>query len=141
MIYFQYEQHYLFYASCYAGCPFGSVEVKLENDAKVYQGYKAGLYEISSNVNGKPSFSNGNNAIQYNNQLNAWLVGSNDDIGSSTAGIYAFDDLGGLTDEKNVWFYWNGSVWKQAGTNDIIVTSCTSGTHKFLLNSFTVKRC
>ena len=97
----------------------------MENDAKVTQGHLAGVYfEISSNVNGKPSYSMGAFAIWYNNEFDAWLFGSIDKIGSSIAGIAAYDDFGGLTDEKNVWFYWNGSEWKIAGTNDIIVTSC-----------------
>ena len=114
----------------------------MENDAKVYQGHFAGVYfEMSSNVNGKPSYSMGDNAIWYHNEVNAWLFGSIDHIGSTVTGIYAFDDFGGLTDEKNVWVYWNGDEYKKAGTNDVIVTSCTSGTPKILLNSFTVKQC
>ena len=118
------------------------MELKLENDAKLHQGSRAGVYfEMSSNVNGKPSYSMGEYAIWYNSEFNAWLFGSIDDIGSTITGIYAFDDFGGLTDEKNVWRYWNGDEWKIASTNDIIVTSCTSGTSKFLTNSFTVKQC
>ena len=112
----------MFFASFDAGC----VEVKLENDAKLYQGSRAGIYlTLSDLINGKPSYhSSGDNYIWYNNEINAWMFGSIDDIGSYFGGIAAYDNFGGLTDEKNVWFYSNGEEFKTAGTNDIIVTSC-----------------
>ena len=57
------------------------MELKLESDAKVKQGSRAGVYfERSSSVNGKPSYSMGDNAIWYNNVIDAWIIGPIDDF-------------------------------------------------------------
>merc|ERR1711962_657911 len=103
----------------------GCVEVKLENDVKLHQGSRAGIYlTLSDLINGKPSYRSGDNYIWFNNEANAWIFGYIDDIGSLFGGVAAYDNFGGLTDEKNVWFYSNGEGFKTAGTDDIIVTSC-----------------
>ena len=100
----------------------------MNNDIKEEQGSRAGRYERSSDVNGKPSYRNDDNAIWHYGE-NKWMIGSIDNLGSTTGGIYAVDNLGGLTDEKNEWKYWDNG-WK-TGKNDITV-ECISGTSKVL---------
>ena len=109
----------------------------MENHIKYVQGTRAGRYERSSDVNGQPSYKMGGNAIWYNEVYKSWNIGSINELGGNTGvGIYAKDDFGGLTDEKNLWKYKvpNGP-FMSAGTNDNTV-ECTSGTSKLSKNSF-----
>ena len=105
---------------------------------KEKQGTRAGRYKRSSDVNGKPSYRKDDKAIWYI-KCNQWLIGDLEDLGSTRGSIYAKDDFGGLTDEKNVWRYSNNGYsnngWKTAGKNDITV-ECTSGTSKLLKTHF-----
>ena len=79
--------------------------IELQNGAKENQGSRAGKYERSSDVNGKPSYKNDDNAIWYSKENNNWMVGTIDDIGGINGFVYARDDFGGLTDKKNLWKY------------------------------------
>ena len=107
---------------------------------KEKQGTRAGRYKRSSDVNGKPSYRKDDKAIWYI-KCNQWLIGDLEDLGSTRGSIYAKDDFGGLTDEKNVWRYSNNgysnSGWRTAGTNDITV-ECTPGNSEVLENQFTL---
>ena len=125
-----------FHTSCFVGC-LSAVIIKMENHIKDVQGTRAGRYERSSDVNGQPSYKMGGDAIWYNEEYKSWNIGSINELGGNTGvGIFAEDDFGGLTDEKNLWKYKlpNG-VWNTASTNDITV-ECTSGTSKLSKNSF-----
>ena len=97
-----------------------AVLIELENGAKDHQGCRAGIYQRSSDVNGKPSYIMGRQAIWYHPDSNHWSVGNINDLGSKCSGIFTKNDFGGLTDERNVWYYLNGT-WKTAETNDIII--------------------
>ena len=124
-----------YHASCFVGC-LSAVIIKMESHIEYVQGTRAGRYEISSDVNGKPSYKMGDDAIWYNERYKSWTIGSINELGGSTGvGIYAKDNFGGLTDEKNLWRYKFDNGWKSAGTNDITV-ECTSGTSKLSKNSF-----
>ena len=113
--------------------------IKLANDAKEKVGIFSGVYEISADVNGKPSYRLGGKAIWYNVDRKQWFFGAIDDVGSYTGYIFAVDNFGELTDLRNVWKYWNGNEWKIAGYDIIVEYDNTSGTSQFLLNSFTFK--
>ena len=115
--------------SCFLGCS-SAVRITLKNDIREYQGGRAGTYERSTDVNGKPSYMKDDDAIWYDRK-DHWVIGSVKNLGDSVGGIKAKDDFEGLTDENNVWNYADDE-WKPAGTNDITV-ECTSGTPKFLL--------
>ena len=117
--------------SCFLGCS-SAVRITLKNDIRESQG-RAGTYERSTDVNGKPSYKKDDDAIWYDRE-DRWVIGSIKYLGSTTGDIKAKDDFEGLTDENNVWKYYDGNEWKPAGTNDITV-ECTSGTSKFLKTS------
>ena len=106
--------------------------IKLENDAKAHEGSKAGLYERASDVNGKPSYRMGNLAIWYYPNYNKWIIGHFDKLGIGSGHIYARNNFTGLTDEKNIWMYFDRTKWKAAETNDIIAKEIT-GTFEYNL--------
>ena len=126
----------LFHKSCFLGC-LSAVIIKMKNDIKEKQGPRSGIYKRSSDVNGEPTYRNDDKAIWYN-KLGSWMIGDLKRLGSIKGGIYAKNNFGGLTDEKNIWKYWMDNGWKTAGTNDIII-ECTSGTSKLFKNFFTYK--
>ena len=117
--------------SCFADC---DIIIILKNGAKEKQRSFVGIYYESSNFDGKPSYKTDDLAIWYNKEANVWFIGKHENLGSLKGGIFAVDEFGGLTDEKNVWKYWNGDEWKTAGSNEITV-GCESGNSQFLLNS------
>lgn len=85
----------------------------------------AGKYELSSVINGKPSFKLGNKALWYNTKTNNWIIGSIGNLESDTGAFYTKNKFGGLTDVKNTWKYWKNNEWKKTpGPNDIKV-ECT----------------
>ena len=93
-----------------------------------------GNYQIATNVNGKPSWTNDVYAIWYMQSNNFWLIGSLNEIGNTYGFIYAINDFSGITDNDNQWFYWNGNVWASpSDPNDIQIT-CMDGKY----NSFTI---
>ena len=82
------------------------MKISLENDALASQGSYAGTYKISTNVNGKPSYTFGEKAIWYYEGNNLWIIGLIDDLGNSVMG--ARNEFAGLTDNRNDWIYGNG---------------------------------
>jgi len=85
------------------------VKITMSNDALASDGSYAGTYEISTDVNGKPSYTFGGNAIWYRkgSPKNIWFIGQISVIGSFGF-IRAYDDFRGLTDERNLWRYTTG---------------------------------
>ena len=79
------------------------------------------------NVNGKPSWNNGVNAIWYIQSSNNWLIGPLSEIGNIVGWIYASNDFSGITDNDNQWLYWNGTAYTSpSDPNDIKIT-CIDG--------------
>ena len=75
---------------------------------------------MSDDVNGKASWIKGTSyAIWYSADINFWLIGYYLDIGSRFSYIAAKNEFEGLTDKRNEWRYWNGSIWINANRNDI----------------------
>ena len=80
-----------------------------------------GTYLLSTTVNGKPSWTNGDYAIWFLPSNGNWVIGLLNEIGQDLAYIYASNDFSGLTAIENQWKYWTGYAWKLAPT-DISVT-------------------
>ena len=116
---------------CFAECTI-AVIIKLENDAEKSLGHYAGTYERSSDVNEKPSYKLDEKAIWYNT-VN-WIIGGIGSLGNSNGYIFTNTKFRALTDEKNVWNYYDDE-WKTAETNDIIA-SCTSILPGMYINFF-----
>ena len=75
---------------------------------------------ISTTVNGKPTWTNGDYAIWFEQSKSNWMLGNLKSIGQDLAYIYT-NVIGELTADGNQWKYWNGNAWKLA-PNDISVT-------------------
>ena len=103
-------------------CP--TINITLNNGALASVGQFQGLYQISNQTNGKPSWTLDPYAIWYSLE-NDWLIGNLDDIGKGVCYIQAKDDYGGFDDANNRWYYWDGNNWILAGANDVNIT-CTS---------------
>ena len=73
------------------------VIVTLKNGALDSQRSMQGIYLISDQINGKPSWTSVSNAIWYSLSF-GWLIGPQYVIGEDLGFIYAADDYGGLDD-------------------------------------------
>ena len=60
----------------------------MNNDILKYQDKKQGTYKISSEVNGKPSWTSSSMAIWYIPESKVWGIGPVGSIGSSFIGIF-----------------------------------------------------
>ena len=100
------------------------VIVTLKNGALDSQRSMQGIYLISDQINGKPSWTSVLNAIWYSLSF-GWLIGPQYVIGEDLGFIYSADDYGGLDDTNNQWNYYDGSNWVSATPNEINI-NCTS---------------
>ena len=71
-------------------------------------GFLQGDYQISTQLNGKPSWTKNTYAIYYVSR-GFWIFGTLESIGGEFAWIYARNDFSGLTDSKNTWLFYNGN--------------------------------
>ena len=109
--------------------------VTLENDVWHFAQDLGGIYFVSEDVNGKPSWIQmekynpswiiDSSAIWYNADIDSWFIGLLDYLGSKNASVwpslYTKNEFGGLTDKRNKWNYFNEINWIQANPNDIAV--------------------
>ena len=79
-----------------------------------------GIYEISESVNGQPSWEKGAEVIWYSPN-NFWHMGPVEYVGTTWASLYATPNSGGLTDDTNVWKYYDSPEWKTSPPGDIDV--------------------
>ena len=116
------------------GCECQTIVISLKNNA-LAQSSKQGIYQRAGQVNGKTSWisSSNNNALWYNPPSEDWLIGSLDDLGSSTGGIATNGNQGISSCPYNVpndaWEYWNNG-WNIADANDVSI-ECLTGNHSF----------
>ena len=96
-----------------------TIKISLKNDVLVKcQGIFEGTYEMSTPVNGKPSWISSTNAIWCApNDTDNWVIGKLDDIGKNIGYILSK----GMFLGQNEWLYWNGSELKTPKENDVIV--------------------
>ena len=105
-------------------CPINA-EIFLKNDAFTSRGAYSGLYNLSSEINGKPSYVESGRILAIWFYKDFWLIGKTSNIGSNSGAFYTKNEFGGLTDSRNKWYYlsfYDG--WKEAGSNDVII-QCT----------------
>ena len=112
--------------------------VTLENEALLFARLLSGIYFVSDDVNGKPSWIQKeenpswivdnrtiSSAIWYNADINSWFIGLLDYLGSKNVSVlpslYTENEFEGLTDKRNKWNYFNGSNWIPANPNGIAV--------------------
>ena len=89
--------------------------VELKGKPKDFQGTRAGLYILGPNeVNGKSHWlqDSGTNAIWHDKPNGDWNIGTQDDIGNSSASvfIYTTEDVAGPQKAK-VWKYGKSGKW------------------------------
>ena len=101
-----------------------AVKVSLKKEFLDSNKSYAGIYELSSKINGKPSFKFRNKALWYNTKTNNWIIGSIGNLKSDTGAFYTKNKFGGLTDAKNAWNYWKNNEWNTLAPNEIKV-ECT----------------
>ena len=97
------------------------MRVTLKNKALESRSYLQGIYQPSSTVNGRPSWTSVSSAIWYIPKFKEWAIGTLDNIGTPYKGIKS-EEVDELVDPQNVvsWQYYTGSEWKN-DKNDIIV--------------------
>ena len=111
---------------CISDCHCPSIIVSLANEALAEQSSTQGTYQLSEQINGKPSWKSSTNAIWYYPGNKGWLIGHVSEIGGSTAWICSIDteyDCPQLV-PKDKWNYVDGLEWKKAGSNDVSL-QCT----------------
>ena len=88
---------------------------------------KEGTYQLSSTVNGRPSWTTESQAIWYVPEYKDWAIGSLENIGNTLSGISSVDD-NEVDDPQHMvsWNYSNGDEWVVDEKNDIIV-ECIDG--------------
>ena len=101
------------------------VTVNLKNEVSVEKKEFAGDYQISETVNGKPSWKSGENAIWFLPAKNNWLIGFWNKLGEDDGELYASNEYGVLTDNRNVWKY-SDNTWITPDSSDVII-SCSTG--------------
>ena len=93
----------------------------------------AGVYERSSDLNGKPTFKMENKAIWWV-QEGYWVISTIEDFGKPSGWIYS-QSQHGLTDSRNTWFHfvYDNDEWTtlEAGLNDFDFT-CRQKPSKYL---------
>ena len=86
--------------------------------------YFNGEYEISIMPNGESSWINGDYAIWPHS--GKWLIGDLENIGINMCWIHAFDEDSGLTDDANIWYYWDGNNWTSPTNQSDIQITCVN---------------
>ena len=94
-----------------------TVRITMNNGALATVGQLQGKYQISDKINTKPSWVMAPYAIWWSLSF-GWIIGTQAQIGQDFAIIY-----GGLNDG---WKYYDGSVWIQAGEDDVSL-DCITG--------------
>ena len=90
-------------------------------------------YQYAEIRNGKPSWKNDVAAIWMDPSNGNWNIGKLNDFGSNNAALYAHDE-GGITANKNQWYFSGKNGWTApSDPNDIIVT-CVSGKQNLTFN-------
>jgi len=105
-----------------------ALRLTLKNNALESQSQKQGIYQPSSTVNGRPSWTSASAAIWYIPEYKVWAFGALDNIGTTGKGIKS-EEVDELVDPQNVesWQYYTGSKWTlPADKNDIIVECINS---------------
>ena len=90
------------------------INIKLLNTAASYQGSRSGLYEETTPVNGKQSWTSVNgNAIWWSASVGEWVIGSASGIGGNIGGLFSNDPSdpdSNCPHQVSKWNVWNGNA-------------------------------
>ena len=117
------------------GCECQTIAISLKNNALAAQSSRQGIYQRAEKVNGKTSWilSSNSNALWYNPPSEDWIIGSLDDLGTSTGGVASNGNLGISSCPYNVsedaWKY-SDNGWIIADANDVSI-ECLTGNDIF----------
>ena len=99
-------------------------------------GYLQGDYQISTTVNGEPSWKNGDYAIwSIMSNSATWIIGSLNRIGGGSAFIFAEYASRGLTISYNEWKFWNGSSFLRPSNPEDIRITCNGKYFSIILSN------
>ena len=106
----------------------GSLKVKLKNNVFTHHGYWQGTYQLSSTVNGRPSWTTESYAIRYLPNDKVWGIGKLEDIGNTISGITSVDD-NEVDDPQHMlsWNYYSGDEWVVPDEKNDIIVECIDG--------------
>ena len=119
-----YLLHTFFYQIIASHCQ--SLRVILKNNVLALHKLKPGTYNLSSTINGKPSWTSESQAIWFIPQWNQWAIGPIGNLGTTFRGMRSSQYN---KDPQNVVF-WEYNVKKSdwsSGGNDIIVECFSMG--------------
>ena len=122
----------------------GSFRVKLKNNAATIQGTRQGTFQLSSPVNGRPSWTSESQAIWYVPIYKEWAIGHLDDIGGTIRGITSdrYNEVDDRVDDPRVilsWQYWNGDEFVPPDEKNDIIVECIEGKWKMIFLFLFVK--
>ena len=111
-----------------------TVNVKLKNEVLNKYKFLQGDYQISTTVNGEPSWKNGDYAIwSVMSREQTWIIESFNKLGEDyNAWIFAESD--GLTNIYNKWNFWNGSSFIPPSNPEDIRITCNGKYSKHTLS-------
>ena len=101
--------------------------VTLKGEAKVTQSSRAGIYVLGPDLVNKRLHwlqDPGSNSIWYDDKNENWMIGSQNDLGTITGGIYSYNDVAG-PQLATTWKYYGDDKW--ITSDDILVEP---GTYK-----------
>ena len=103
----------------------GSFKVNLKNNALTHQGNKQGTFQLSSPVNGRPSWTSESHAIWYIPIYKEWAIGNLDDIGEINGGIIS-ERYSDVDDPRVIlsWRYWKGDELVSPDEKNDIIIEC-----------------
>ena len=109
----------------------------MKNNAATIQGTRQGIFQSSSPVNGRPSWTSESQAIWYVPSIKEWAIGNLEDIGLRISGITSQGKeikVGGGTsfgnseayDPQDVlsWNYWNVDEFVSPDEKNDIIVEC-----------------
>ena len=117
------------------GCECQTIVVSLKNNALAHSS-RQGIYQRAGKVNGKTSWisSSNNNALWYNAASEDWIIGSLDDLGTSTGGVASNGNQGKSSCPYNVpndaWMYAANGAFIIADATDVSI-ECLTGSDIF----------
>ena len=104
-----------------------SLRVILKNNALALHILKPGTYNLSSTINGKPSWTSESQAIWFIPQWNQWAIGPIDSLGTTRTGILS-NHYGKDPQHVGSWDYYDMETGWLSG--DIIVGCISIGQTK-----------
>ena len=101
------------------------LNVNLKKDVLKYQDQKQGVYELSDDVHGKPSWTSSSMAIWYISLSKVWGIGPLESIGSSIVGIFGPKNLLDYPHEIKQWNYVVDENTIETATENEVMIKCT----------------